>query len=143
MLLSEPDISSEVIMKGQTPEVPKNGFHTKVVGNTFNGRQDAIDASLLDAGVLLYWEKGNDHDKFAIAVLRADDGRQIGYIAGCYTPFLAPHAKFMELCAKVLEVTGGVGDKPNKGVNLFVYREDEEPLPSKGFMQIHCGDYRD
>jgi len=107
----------------------ENGFYTKVVGVTFDDRQDAIDASLPQVGVFLVREKGNIHDPYAIQVIRQDDGRQVGYIKKDYSAYLADHAEYMELCAVVVGVTGGTKEKPEKGVNLYLYDQEGRPLP--------------
>jgi single-stranded-DNA-specific exonuclease len=111
----------------------RNGFNTKVAGTTFENRQDAIDASLADVGVLLLREYGNPHDEFAIQVLRADDGRQVGYIKADYSRHLAPFTKYQELSAIVTNITG-VGEGKAKGVNIYVYEDDGRVLPTTGFM---------
>lgn len=120
-------------MRGRVQALPANGFPTKVVGTTFCD-EDAIDASLLDVGVLLLRDYANGHDDYAIAVLRADDGTRIGYISRLYSIHLAPFAEYQGLSAIVLDVTGGVVGKENKGVNIYVYEDDGAVLPSKAYM---------
>jgi len=116
-----------------TEALPRNGFHTKVAGTTFENRQNAIDASLVEVGVLLLRDYGNPYDEFAIQVLRADDGRQIGYIKQDYTQHLAPFTRYQELSAIVTAVTGGDEGK-NRGVNIYVFEDEGRVLPSTGFM---------
>ncbi len=120
-------------MESNLAEVlPRNGFNTKVAGTTFHSRQDAIDASLVDVGVLLLRDYGNPYDEFAILVLRADDGRQVGYIKQDYTQHLAPFTKYQELSAIVTAVTGG-DDGKNRGVNIYVFEDEGRILPSSMF----------
>jgi len=113
--------------------LPKNGFHTKVVGCTFDNRQDAVDASLADVGVLLLRQYGNPYDEFAIQVLRADDGRQVGYLMKVYSPHLARFTQYQQLSAIVTALTGGEDGKA-RGVNIYVYEDEGRVLPSKDFM---------
>jgi hypothetical protein len=120
-------------MESNLAEVlPRNGFNTKVAGTTFENRQDAIDASLESVGVLLLRDYGNSHDEFAIQVLRADDGRQVGYIKQDYTQHLAPFTKYQQLSAIVTAVTGGDEGK-SKGVNIYVFEDEGRVFPSSMF----------
>ncbi len=97
-------------------------FYTKVVGVTFEGRQEVVAALRAGRDLYLIREPENAFDKAAI---RVEDGKggQIGFLR-------AAIAKHLSLAidggavykAKITEVTGG-GEK-NLGVNILVKKEE-------------------
>jgi len=105
-------------------------LYTKVVGVTFDGRQEAIAALRPGDPLQLVREPGNEHDPHAVRVL-APDGRQLGYLraplAGRLSPSIDAGARYR---ATVLTVTGG-GDR-SLGVNIFLERDDPD-LGSAGW----------
>ncbi len=97
-------------------------FSTKVVGVSFDGRQDATEGLAGGEELALVREPNNEADPNAIAVRRSD-GRPLGYlrrqIAAALAPLMDAGATYT---ASVLEVTGGTGAKPSRGVNISVER---------------------
>lgn len=93
-------------------------LHTKVVGVTFDGRQQAL-ATLHPGDVLrLVREPTNPHDPHAVQVA-TPDGRVLGYLraplAGRLSPSIDAGARYR---ATVSAVTGG-GDR-TLGLNIFL-----------------------
>ena len=103
-------------------------LYTKVVGVTFDGRQDAVASLRPGDRLRLIREPANAHDPHAVRVAAAD-GRQIGYLraqlAGRLSPSIDAGARYR---ATVLAVTGG-GDR-SLGVNIFLEREEPPPPPA-------------
>jgi single-stranded-DNA-specific exonuclease len=101
-------------------------FNTKVVGVTFEGRQDIVRR--LSAGDLLALERQPDNpvDPHAVRVLNAS-GQQIGYLSARVAARLAPSIDSgTRYSATVSQVTGGPGaaqgEERSYGVNIFVQR---------------------
>jgi len=95
-------------------------FHTKIVGVSFEGRQDVI-AGLRAGEVLeLRRQPDNPHDRNAIAVHYGN--LQLGYlkkgIAVHVAPLIDGGARYR---ARVASLTGG--QEKHRGVNIFVERE--------------------
>ncbi len=99
---------------------------TKVVGVTFEGRQEVVAALAPGEEVLLRRQPDNPVDPHAVQVVRVD-GAVVGYlsspVAGRIAPQLDRGARYR---ATVTAVTGG-GDK-NFGVNLKL---EQEAPPSR------------
>jgi single-stranded-DNA-specific exonuclease len=96
-------------------------FHTKVVGVSFERRQDMLAG--LSEGLELSLERQpeNPHDANAIAVKFG--AMQIGFLKKDLARQLAPHIdKGVRYRARIASLTGGVRDK-NRGVNIYVQRE--------------------
>jgi hypothetical protein len=96
-------------------------FRTKVAGVTFRNRdksrrQDIVEQCSPGEAVLLVREPRNRHDPNAIAVCRAVDNQQIGYIAAHVTASLAADIdnKFAAT-GRIVEVTGGSGWDEDEG----------------------------
>ncbi|MGN0037953.1 MAG: single-stranded-DNA-specific exonuclease RecJ [Coriobacteriales bacterium] len=104
--------SVEICDKGDyagITQVPS--FNTKVVGVTFENRQDALES--LEAGVelALVRQPGNEFDPNAIAV-QLLDGTQLGYLNRALAARLAPVMDAGEAySAAVSAVTGGPGEQ--------------------------------
>lgn len=100
-------------------------FYTKVVGVTFEGRQDIVKALRAGDVLALRREPDNPHDPHAVKVL-TESGAQIGYLSGRVASRLAPSMDTgARYTANVTQVTGG-GDRA-WGVNLYVRRENGLP----------------
>lgn len=102
-----------------------DSFHTKLVGVTFEGRQDVV--SSLEPGTPLRLERqpDNPHDPNACALF-APDGRQAGFFNRRLAAALAPLIDDgLELDVTVTDVTGGEEGKPF-GVNVLVSQRGEE-----------------
>lgn len=110
-------------------------YHTKLVGTTFEGRQEVI-AKLKKNKLRFRWEFDNEYDEYAVAVdaLFGKKWVQIGYIARDSNKEIK-HAvdNGMKATIELSDVTGG-GDK-NYGVNVYV--EVERPRNDS-----HKGDSR-
>jgi len=95
-------------------------FHTKIVGVSFEGRQDILDGLVEGAELALIRQPENAFDANAIAVhfgslqlgfLRKEIAREIAPVFDEGTPY----------GARVASLTGG-GEK-HRGVNIFVWRK--------------------
>ncbi len=94
-------------------------FHTKVVGVTFEGRQEALN--MLEEGqeLALVREPSNPYDPNAISVV-AQDGTCIGYLKRLVAAAIAPLMdRGADYIAQVLDITGGA-DGQSLGVNVVV-----------------------
>ncbi|ADL12256.1 single-stranded-DNA-specific exonuclease RecJ [Acetohalobium arabaticum] len=108
-------------------------FYTKVVGVTFEGRQELIKELKRGDKLNLVREPENEYDESAIRV-ETTDQEQIGYLKSGLAKHLAPYLDVgFEYQVTVSEVTGGV-DK-NLGVNIFIeqagYKEAESAEEAK------------
>lgn len=96
-------------------------FHTKVVGVSFERRQDVLAGLSEGLELILERQPYNEHDANAIAVRFG--ALQIGFLKRDLARQLAPHidngARYR---ARIASLTGGQNDK-NRGVNIFVQRE--------------------
>lgn len=105
-------------------------LYTKVVGVTFDGRQDAVAALHPGDRLRLVREPANAHDPHAVRVV-GPDGRDLGYLraqlAGRLSPSIDVGARYH---ATVMAVTGG-GDR-TLGVNVFLERDDAGSLAVDG-----------
>ncbi|HEY1429832.1 MAG TPA: helicase-related protein [Candidatus Tumulicola sp.] len=97
-----------------------SAFHTKVVGVSFEGRQDVVAGLRADAPLELVRQPANAFDPNAIAVHFGN--LQLGFIRRGIAAHIAPAmdggATYL---ARVASLTGG-GDK-HLGVNVFVERD--------------------
>ncbi len=95
-------------------------FHTKIVGVSFEGRQDVAAGLRVDAALELVRQPDNPFDPNAIAVHFG--ALQIGFISRGIATHVAPHIDAgVRYAARVASLTGG-GDK-HFGVNVFVERD--------------------
>ena len=94
-------------------------FYTKIVGVSFEGRQDAVAGLVLGAALDLVREPGNPHDAAAIAVRYG--ALPLGYVRKEIARHIAPKIDAGDrYAAEVGSVTGG-GDR-HTGVNIRVRR---------------------
>lgn len=106
-------------------------FFTKVVGVSFEGRQDVVAQLTPGEEVLLRREPANPFDPHAVQVVRSD-GSVVGYLNSALAGRLAPRLdRGARYRATVTAVTGG-GDR-NLGVNLRV--EQDAPQPRGGWVR--------
>lgn len=78
------------------------GVEMKVVGVSFEGRQNHLDKIDSRTPISLSREPNNPYDKSAIAVVRADNGVKLGYISKKYnTPLAKLLDKGTELKARI------------------------------------------
>ncbi len=99
-------------------------FHTKLVGVTFEGRQDQV--ARLDSGAPLRLERqpDNPHDANAIALFDPH-GAQIGFLNRRLAAVLAPVIDSgVQYDVEVRDVTGKDGEGRSLGVNVLVSRRD-------------------
>ncbi len=98
-------------------------LHTKVVGVTFDGRQQALATLHPGSNLRLVREPANPHDPHAVQVA-TPDGRVLGYLraplAGRLSPSIDAGARYR---VTVAGVTGG-GER-TLGLNIFLEREDD------------------
>lgn len=119
-------------------------FHTKVVGVTFEGRQQVIRTLNSGQKLCVCREKDNSYDKSAIAITTLE-GEQLGYLKAPLAEKLAPRMDD-DVCyeAEVQTVTGE--DKELLGVNIAVFvknsasakqnDDDARPLPCDASQSI-------
>ena len=114
-------------------------FNTKLVGVTFEGRQDRIAA--LDDGMPLRLQRQpeNPYDANAVAAY-APDGIQIGYLNRNLSGTLAPVMDAgVEYDAAITAITGGEEGRPY-GVNVLVSRRD---LTDPSSLDEETAEYRE
>ncbi|MBI4744922.1 MAG: single-stranded-DNA-specific exonuclease RecJ, partial [Actinobacteria bacterium] len=102
-------------------------FHTKIVGVTFEERQEVI--SILSPGMplSLIREPENPYDKNAIKV-RDNYGQDIGFLNARLAKQLAPYMdKGIKFEAEIMNLTGGI-DK-HYGINIQIRRKDKNEFP--------------
>jgi single-stranded-DNA-specific exonuclease len=101
-------------------------FHTKVVGVTFDGRQDLVATLGCGDALRVEREPRNTHDPNAVAVLTAD-GRRLGYLKRLVAAALAPQMdRGAAYTACVENVTGSPDDEGRSlGVNILVALQSE------------------
>ena len=98
------------------------GFNTKVVGVTFEGRQSVVATLVVGQELTVARDVRNPADPNAIAIL-TDAGAQVGYLRKQISAVLAPivDSGAVRYTACVSEVTGGT-DGRSLGVNVRVSR---------------------
>jgi len=98
-------------------------FYTKVVGVSFEGRQDRIRALEPGGRLRLHREPTNPHDPHAIQVL-TEAGEQIGYLSAKLAARLAPSVDSgVRYLATISDITGGTEER-HLGVNVHIQRQD-------------------
>ena len=102
-------------------------FNTKVVGVTFEGRQEVVRTLAAGDVLRLQREPGNRVDPHAIQVLTSQ-GRQVGYLSARIAARLAPSMDTgTRYSATVSQITGGPTEQNGErstGVNIYVQRSD-------------------
>lgn len=97
-------------------------FHTKVVGVTFDGRQDVVARLQPGDALRLMREPDNPNDGKAITLIDRD-GCRVGYLKRFISAAIAPRIDRGAAYRAVVEnVTGGADGKPC-GVNVLVSNE--------------------
>jgi len=98
-------------------------FHTKLVGVTFEGRQDVLSRLVAGTPLRLERQPENEHDPYACALFDAQ-GDHVGFFNRRLAAVLAPAIDAgVAYDVAVTEVTGGDGDR-SLGVNVLVSRRD-------------------
>ncbi len=108
-------------------------LYTKLVGVTFEGRQDV--AALLRPGepLRLVREPANPHDPHAVRVVR-EDGSPVGYLSAAVAGRLSPQMdRGARYRATVASITGG-GDR-HLGVNVRLELEEDGERPYSGGLR--------
>lgn len=96
-------------------------FYTKIVGVTFENRQEVVQTLVAGQPLELVRERDNVYDENAIAVFA--DGRQAGYLKRPISQHLAPNFdEGIAYTAMVVQVTGSA--EKNWGANIFIKRTD-------------------
>lgn len=110
-------------------------FFTKIVGVTFENRQEILAALQIGQQVDLVHEKDNPHDENAIAVYA--NGEQIGYLKRNIARHLAKNFdNGITYQAVIVQVTGSI--EQNLGANIFIRKiqyENQELLEEKEFVR--------
>jgi len=105
-----------------------SSFNTKVVGVSFEGRQDTVSALRAGEGVELRRDPANPHDPSAIGVWYG--ALQLGFLRRQIAARIAPNMDGGErYTAAVTAVTGG-GSR-SFGINIFVTRERAAAVRSR------------
>ncbi|MDI6869978.1 MAG: single-stranded-DNA-specific exonuclease RecJ [Bacillota bacterium] len=107
------------------------GFHTKVVGVSFEGRQEVLAGLRPGQPLRLVREPENPHDPSAVRV-ETEEGVILGYLRAGLARHLGPAMdQGVRYTAAVTAVTGGE-DGQHRGVNIFLDREPgEEELAAR------------
>jgi single-stranded-DNA-specific exonuclease len=107
------------------------GFHTKVVGVSFAGRQEVLAGLEPGHPLRLIREPHNPHDPAAVRV-ETREGVALGYLRAALARHLGPALdRGNRYAATVTAVTGGE-DGQRRGVNLYLEREPgEEELATR------------
>ena len=108
-----------------------DSFHTKLVGVTFEGRQELIEKLKVGEKLELHRDLNNDYDQNAIAViagrLRGIRGGQVGFLNRDLARELAPAIDGgTQYTSTVADITGGSEGSPTRGVNVLIARADVE-----------------
>lgn len=102
----------------------KEEFYTKVVGVTFDNRQDVVAGLQEGEALKLVRETNNPYDTNAVRV-EDGSGRQAGYLNARLAKHFAPLLDHGEqYLASVSQVTGG--REKNYGVNIVIRKIDQE-----------------
>jgi single-stranded-DNA-specific exonuclease len=110
-----------------------SGFNTKVVGVSFEGRQDTVAALRRGEAVELRRDAANAHDPNAIGVWYG--ALQIGFLKREIAKRVAPNIDGGErYTAEVTQVTGGIGTR-SYGINIFVTRVRAAVVPGAARSQ--------
>jgi len=109
-------------------------FHTKLVGVTFEGRQELIEKLQPGDKLELIRDANNDYDSNAVAViasrLRGIRAGQLGFLNRDLARELAPaidgsaDTQGVSYTAVVADITGDADDGQSRGVNVFIARAD-------------------
>jgi Superfamily II DNA helicase len=109
-----------------------SSFHTKVVGVSFEGRQEIIAELAVDTPIHLERDPFNLNDSNAIKIV-TNDGRHFGFLNRQISSILAPVMDSgTAYFASIASLTGGDNGKA-RGVNLFIVknessRDDFDPM---------------
>lgn len=97
-----------------------HSFHTKIVGVSFEGRQDLVAGLQLGYELTLERQPENPHDANAIAVRYGS--LQVGFIRREVAKHIAPRMDDgLRYRARIESLTGGTMDR-HRGVNIFIER---------------------
>lgn len=101
-------------------KVKTTKYHSKVVGVTFEGRQDVIKMLKGDEELRVRREPNNEYDPNAVAVdaLTSDDWLPIGYLSKDNSEVSTILDEGGEVTIKLAEITGGTDKKKSLGVNI-------------------------
>lgn len=115
-------------------------FFTKVVGVTFDNRQEII-ATLITGQLLeVKRQKDNQYDINAI-ILQTMEGNEIGFLKADIAKFLAPIIDSgTKYEATVTMLTGQASE--TLGVNIFVYKEQKESFKNLKKQEFTLDDVR-
>ncbi|MCL2606743.1 MAG: single-stranded-DNA-specific exonuclease RecJ, partial [Coriobacteriia bacterium] len=123
--------SAEIVQRREYAGISDaQSFHTKLVGVTFEGRQELI-AMLQEGDKLeLVRDSANDYDQNAVAViarrLGGISGGQLGFLNRDLARELAPVLdEGIAYITTVASLTGGI-DGQSRGVNILIRRADAE-----------------
>lgn len=128
--------SSDYLGDGALGLEEADAFYTKVVGVSFEGRQDFIRTLTSGSPLLLRREPDNPHDPHAIKVTTAS-GEQIGYLSARVAARLAPSIDSgARYTTTVSQVTGG-GER-HQGVNVYLQRHEgpADELDPSTFLRL-------
>ena len=129
------DRAGEIVQRREYAGISDaESFHTKLVGVTFEGRQELIEKLQPGEKLELIRDINNDFDSNAVAViasrLRGIRGGQVGFLNRDLARELAPaidgsaDAQSVQYTAVVADITGDVDASQSRGVNVFIARAD-------------------
>ena len=116
-------------------------IRTKVVGVTYEGRQDVVSKCRPGDRLELIRNRNNEHDKNAVAVFLGDD--QAGFLCRELAEKIAPLLdNDREFFCVVAETTGG--EDLTSGLRIDIKQTDGNGKPPAGLYDINAGsDYID
>ncbi len=125
--------AQDYLLNGALGIEEAGAFYTKVVGVSFEGRQDLVRALAPGEVLRLTREPENPHDPHAIKVT-TEGGAQVGYLSARLAARIAPSVDVgARYSATVSQITGG-GDR-HLGVNIYVRRHEASPdTPDEGHL---------
>ncbi|MCL4079192.1 single-stranded-DNA-specific exonuclease RecJ [Coriobacteriia bacterium Es71-Z0120] len=100
-------------------------FHTKLVGVTFEGRQEAVARLVPGTPLRIVREPDNPHDGSACA-LHDPSGTHVGYFNRRLAAALAPHIDAGAVYEVVVSEVTGDATRGAFGVNVLVRRADDD-----------------
>ncbi|MCE5204397.1 MAG: DEAD/DEAH box helicase, partial [Actinomycetia bacterium] len=116
--------AEKIVAQGEYATIgEEESFHTKLVGVTFEGRQDVVAGLETGTPLRLVRERENEHDPNACA-LRDPRGAQVGFFNRRLAAVIAPLIdQGVEYDVTVANVTQSP-DERTRGVNVLVTRRD-------------------
>lgn len=99
-------------------------FYSKIVGTTFCNGQEELKSLSEGESLIIHKEDNNPYDENAIAIY-TDYMVKLGYIPRDTAKNLREQVEdWSDVSTEVSEITGGKGDKTNRGCNIKITIND-------------------